>query len=173
MWHEWKQMFVSCMDKHAPRKLKRISKKRAPWITKGLLNKMNRRDLIKKKASSSNNHDMWEQFKCARNQANNAIKQAKERYFSDNLKVSKGNPRKTRNLINELTSRNTSKSMNILEIQVDNRTISRPGDMVEAFNEHFTIKTVECFFLGTIGLIVAPWKFEGTRVCANKLHQIC
>ena len=138
MWHEWKQMFVSCMDKHAPRKLKRISKKRAPWITKGLLNKIHRRDLIKKKAISSNDHEMWEQFKCARNQANNAIKQAKKRYFSDNLKVSKGNPRKTWNLINELTSRNTSKSTNILEIQVDNRTISSPGDMAEAFNDHFT-----------------------------------
>ena len=61
-------MFVSCMDKHSPRKLKRISKKRAPWITKGLLNKMHRRDFIKKKAISSNDHDMWEQFKCARNQ---------------------------------------------------------------------------------------------------------
>ena len=138
MWHEWKQMFVSCMDKHAPRKLKRISKKRTPWITKGLLNKMHRRDLIKKKAISLNDHDMWEQFKCARNQANNAIKQAKKRYFSDNLKVSKGNPRKTWNLINELTSRNTSKSTNILEIQVDNRTISSPGEIAEAFNEHFT-----------------------------------
>ena len=138
MWHEWKQMFVSCMDKHAPRKQKRISKKRAPWITKRLLNKMHRRDLIKKKAISSNDHDMWEQFKCARNQANNAIKQAKKRYFSDNLKVSKGNSRKTWNLINELTSRNTSKSTNILEIQVDNRTISSPGDMAEAFNGHFT-----------------------------------
>ena len=77
-------------------------------------------------------------FKCARNQANNAIKQAKKRYFSDNLKVSKGNPRKTWNLINELTSRNTSKSTNILEIQVDNRTISSPGEIAEAFNEHFT-----------------------------------
>ena len=131
-------MFVSCMDKHAPRKLKRIGKKRAPWITKGLLNRIHRRDLIKKKAISSNDHDMWEQFKCARNQANNAIKQAKKRYFSDNLKVSKGNPRKTWNLINELTSRNTSKSTNILEIQVDNRTISSPGDMAEAFNDHFT-----------------------------------
>ena len=131
-------MFVSCMDKHTPRKLKRISKKRAPWITKGLLNKIHRRDLIKKKAISSNDHDMWEQFKCARNQANNAIKQAKKRYFSDNLKVSKGNPRKTWNLINELTSRNTSKSTNILEIQVDNRAISSPGDMAEAFNDHFT-----------------------------------
>ena len=138
MWHEWKQMFVSCMDKHAPRKLKRISKKRAPWITKGLLNKIHRRDLIKKKAISSNDHDMWEKFKCARNQANNAIKQAKKRHFSDNLKVSKGNPRKTWNLIKELTSRNTSKSTNISEIQVDNRTISSPGDMAEAFNDHFT-----------------------------------
>ena len=46
-------------------------------------------------------------------------------------------PRKTWNLINELSSRSTSKS-NILEIQVDNRTISPSGDMAEAFNEHFT-----------------------------------
>ena len=118
MWDEWKQIFVSCMDKYAPRKLKRISKKRAPWITKGLLHKMHSRDLIKKKAISSNDHDMWEQFKCARNQANNAIKQAKKRYLSDNLKTSKGNPRKTWNLINELTSCNTSKSSNILEIKL-------------------------------------------------------
>ena len=62
MWQEWKQMFVNCMDKHAPRKLKRISKKRAPWITRGLLHKMHRRDLIKKKAISSNDHVMWEQL---------------------------------------------------------------------------------------------------------------
>ena len=66
----WKQMFVSCMDKHAPRKPKIISKKRAPLITKGLLHKMHRRDLIKKKAISSTNHDMWEQYKCARNTSN-------------------------------------------------------------------------------------------------------
>ncbi|KAK2561925.1 hypothetical protein P5673_015345 [Acropora cervicornis] len=72
------------------------------------------------------------------NQANNAIKHAEKRYFSDNLEASKGNPRKTWDLINELSSRNTSKSSNILEIQVDSRTISTSGDMAEAFNEHFT-----------------------------------
>ena len=139
MWQEWKQMFLSCMDKHAPRKLKRISKRRAPWITRGLLHKMHRRDLvIKKKAISLNDHDMWEQFKCARNQANNAIKHAKKHYFSNNLEASKGNLRKTWNLINELSSRNTSKLSNVLEIQVDNRTISTSDDMAEAFNEHFT-----------------------------------
>ena len=80
---------------------------------------------------------MWEQFKYARNQANNAIKHAKKRYFSDNLEASNGgNPRKTWNLINELSSRNTSKSSNVLEIQVDNRTISTSGDMAEGFNKH-------------------------------------
>ena len=46
MWQEWKQILVICMDKHAPRKLKRINKKQAPWITKALLHKMRRRDLI-------------------------------------------------------------------------------------------------------------------------------
>ena len=74
------------------------------------MHKMHRRDLTKKKVISSNGHDMWEQFKCVRNQVNNAIKHAKKRYFTDNLEASKGNPRKTWNLINELSSRNTSKS---------------------------------------------------------------
>ena len=50
----------------------------------------------------------------------------------------KGKPRKTWNLIKELSSRNTSKSSNILEIQVDNRTISTSGDMAKAFNGYFT-----------------------------------
>ena len=115
------------MDKHVLRKLKTISKKRAPWITRVLLHKMHWRDLIKKKAISSNDHDVWEQLK--------------KFYFSDNLEASKGNPRKTWNLINELSSRNTGKSSNILEIQVDNRSraISTSGDMAEAFNERFQI----------------------------------
>ena len=41
-------------------------------------------------------------------------------------------------VINELSSRNSSKSSNSLEIQTDNRTINTPDDMAEAFNEHFT-----------------------------------
>ena len=136
MWQEWEQMFVSCMDKHAPRKLKRISKKRAPWITRGLLDKMLRRDLIKKKAICSSDHVMWEEFKCATNQSYNAIMQLSTQRNATFLMT--WNPRKTWNLIDELSSRNTSKSSNILEIQVDNRTISTSGDMAEAFNEHFT-----------------------------------
>ena len=81
---------------------------------------------------------MWEQFKRARHQANNVINHTKKRYFADNLEASKGNPHKAWNLINELSSRNTGKSSNILEIQVNSKTISTSGDMAKAFNEHFT-----------------------------------
>ena len=138
LWQEWKNLFVSCMDKHARIKSKRIRNKRNPWITSELLLRMRRRDVIKKKAISANDHAMWQQFKRARNQVHNATKLAKKRYFSENLETSKGNPRKTWHLINELSSMSSCKSSNILEIQANNRTINNADDMAEAFNVHFT-----------------------------------
>ena len=51
MWQEWKNLFVSCMDKHAPLKSKRIRNKRSPWITSELLLRIRRRDVLKKKRS--------------------------------------------------------------------------------------------------------------------------
>ena len=79
-----------------------------------------------------------DQFWCTRNKANNTIKLAKKLYVSDNLEANKGNLRKTWNVINELTSRNSGKSTNILEIKVDNKIVSNPMDIAETINDHFT-----------------------------------
>ena len=46
--------------------------------------------------------------------------------------------RKTWNVINELTSRNSGKSTNILEIKVDNKIVSNPMGIAETINDHFT-----------------------------------
>ena len=46
--------------------------------------------------------------------------------------------RKTWNVINELTSRNSGKSTNILEIKVDDKIASNPLDIAETINDHFT-----------------------------------
>ena len=105
-------------------------------ITSELLCKIRKRDFLKKKAISSNNSATWDQFKRARNQANNAVKLAKKRYVSDNLNANKGNSRKTWKVINELTSRNSGKSANILEIKADHRIVSNPTDIAETINEH-------------------------------------
>ena len=40
--------------------------------------------------------------------------------------------------MNELTSRNSRKSTNILEIKVDNKIVSNPMDIAETINDHFT-----------------------------------
>ena len=52
---------------------------------------------------------------------NNASNYTEERYISENLEANKGNPRNlARNLRKDLSSRKSSKSSNILEIQADN-----------------------------------------------------
>ena len=108
-------------------------------LTSELLLRMRRRYFLKEKAISTNDLGMWQQFKPARNQVNNATKLAKKRYFPENLETRKGNPRKTWDLINELRSRNSSKSSTLLEIQANDRTRNNADDMAEAFNVHLTI----------------------------------
>ena len=83
-------------------------------------------------------HQFRDQFRRSRNQANNAIKLAKKLYVSYNLEANKGNLRKTWNVINELTSRNSGKSTNILEIKVDNKIVSNLMDIADTINVHFT-----------------------------------
>ena len=131
-------MFLGCVDKHAPLKFKRVRKKRSPWITSELLCKTRKQDLIKKRAISSDNLATWDQFKRARNQANDTVKLAKKHYVSDNLNANKDNSRKTWKVINELTSHNSGKSANILEIKVDHRIVNDPIDIAETIYEHFS-----------------------------------
>ena len=137
-------MFLTCVDKHAPLKLKRVCKKRCPWVTGDVLYKTRRRDFLKKKAVSSNDSAAWDQYKRARNRANNAIKLAKKLYVSDNLEANKGNLRKTWNTINEITSRNSGKTSSILEIKADNKVVSNPEDIAtEPRRGHATCRLVK------------------------------
>ena len=46
--------------------------------------------------------------------------------------------RKTWNLINELTSRHSGKTSNILEIKAENKFVSNPFDIAETINEQLT-----------------------------------
>ena len=100
--------------------------------------KIRRRDFLKKKAISSNNSATWDQFKRAKIQANNAIKLAKKRNVADSLNANKSKSPKIWKVINELTSRNSGKSANILEIKADNRILSNPMDIAETIDGHFS-----------------------------------
>ena len=93
-----------------------MKNKRSPWITNELLREMRRRDFLKEKAACTNDPSIWKQFKDAINKANNSVKKAKRKYFSDNLGAYKTDPRKTWRLINELQFRQ-SKSTKVSQVK--------------------------------------------------------
>ena len=71
-----------------------------------------------------------------RNEVNNSIKYAKQKYFSKNLAASRKDPRKTWQLVNELSSRQHTKNI-IADIEIGDTKISSASEMAEAFNCHF------------------------------------
>ena len=83
----------------------RVKHKRFPWITDELLREIHKRYFLKKKAASTNDPLNWKQCKDARNKANNAVKKAKRKYFSENLNANKTDPSITWRLIYELQYR--------------------------------------------------------------------
>ena len=124
MWNSWKHLLMGVIDKHAPLKTKRI--------------RNNRRDFLKKKATSTNDPLIWKEFKDARNKVNNSIKKAKRKYFSEKLDGSKCDPRKTWRLINELQSRQC-KSTKVSLIKSGHQIYTSPEDIAEALiNNHFS-----------------------------------
>ena len=99
---------------------------------------MHKRDFLKKKFSvSADDPLLWKQYKQARNEVNISIKSAKRKYFNDNLKVCKSDPRRTWKLINELQSRQP-KNSKIPVIKLGDTPISTPTEIAENFNNYFT-----------------------------------
>ena len=101
------------------------------------MREIHKRDFLKKKAASTNDPSIWKQFKDARNKANNSVKKAKRKYFSENLDGNKSDPLKTWPLINELQSRQ-SKSTKVSQVKTGNQVNTSPSDIAEALNYYFT-----------------------------------
>ncbi|CAH3132643.1 unnamed protein product, partial [Porites lobata] len=137
MWAAWKQLFLECVNKHAPLHVKRARASKSPWITPYLKKPMHDRDILKLKASRSKDANDWLQFKKCRNLVNNEIKKAKELYYKRVLDENEGNSRQTWKIVNELTSRKTNNCC-IKEIKSNGNSIYGPPELADAFNDHFS-----------------------------------
>ena len=49
MWDEWKHIFLTVADRHAPPITKKVRSEYAPWITSKIKNMMHRRDFLKER----------------------------------------------------------------------------------------------------------------------------
>ena len=72
-----------------------------------------------------------------RNKVNVAIRQAKELFYKNKFSKSDGDPRKTWQVINELTSRKTGRS-SVSELSLNGVSITNSTALSNAFNYHFS-----------------------------------
>ena len=132
MWHDWKNSFLSIVDKHAPLRSKRVKALKSPWVTPSLKQRMHKRDITKLNATRSNDPVVWLNYKQICNSVNNAIRQAKKSYYTNALHDNEGNSRTTWRVVNDLTSRK-SNGPSIKEIKQNSVSICNPQELAIAF----------------------------------------
>ena len=98
---------------------------------------MHNRDTLKIKAIKSNDQHDWANFKRKRTKVNTEIKAAKKLFYNNRFTETNGDPRKTWQTINDLTSRKAVHST-IREINVNGTFISESSDLSNALNDHFS-----------------------------------
>ena len=138
MWADWLNLSMPVFDKHALLKKKRIGERKSPWITPYVVQKIRLRDFVKRQFNVTRDNEIWLQFKKARNECNNAIKQAKHNYFITNIAAARKDLSKTWKLINELSSRKVSEVSGVKKINLDCNDITNSADISDAFNSYFT-----------------------------------
>ena len=62
--------------------------------------------MIKKKKVKQNSHQMWNDYKKARNDVNASIREAKTKFFNESFKKHSGNLKETWKVINSSLGRN-------------------------------------------------------------------
>ena len=97
---------------------------------------MHLRDRLKIKAIRSGDAIDWNNFKRARNNVNNAIKNAKKSYYLKSFTACDGNSRKTWEIINEVTGRKSEKAI-INELEFEDKKLTDPTEIAEGFNKFF------------------------------------
>ena len=63
MWQIWRSLLMKTIDKHAPKRIRRVGKKKSPWVTDDLRRVIFKRDYLKKKVTTSGDPSVWHQYK--------------------------------------------------------------------------------------------------------------
>lgn len=90
----WYNMFNEVVDKHIPKKSKRVKAAPTPWLNKDIKQQMSRRDFLHRKATRSKNKSDWDEYKLCRNKVTNMVRQAKEEFYKHSVSECAGNSKK-------------------------------------------------------------------------------
>ena len=86
-WNLFKQYLISCIDKHAPLKEKKVRGNSNPWLTQDIRQLMNTRDYHDRKYKQTKSNVHWEAYQRLRNKVNK-IRTAKANHVRSALRES-------------------------------------------------------------------------------------
>ncbi len=136
MWNEWKHIFLTVADRHAPPITKKVRSEYAPWITSEIKNMMHRRDFLKRKAVKTGSKQFHDAFTKVRNELNKLIKRTKTDYFTNTINNCDNKPKQMWKTINKLTNKN-SKTTIITEVKHESQSVTDVSSITNAFNTYF------------------------------------
>ena len=130
----WESMFHSVIDRHIPKKSKRVKSAPSPWLTHNIKQKMYTRDYLHRKAIRSNDTCDWDVYKAARNQVTAMLRKAKSDYYRDKISHCSNSSELWKELKDVIPSKGLSIPSSITH---DNNVLMTDDDMSNGFNNHF------------------------------------
>ena len=130
------------LDRNVPviklsRKEKKLKLK--PWITRGILNSIKTRNRLYKEVCSSKfrDTDLLKFYKKFRNKLSHIKERSKRQYYEKLLLESKGDSRKTWEVIKNVIKSGKNKSTVPSQIEIDGKTLNNTHEILNSLNNHF------------------------------------
>ena len=135
------ETFLTIFNLHFPLLTKTINKNTQPmnpWMTKGLLISRKQKIFLCSQSLKNPSEHYISLFKNYRNLYAKTVREAKKKYFQDQLEQHQSNIKKTWEIIRKAINNKSKKSNSIQTILVDNVVFSDPHLIANKFNEFFS-----------------------------------
>ena len=141
--HEAYKLFIEKIHYHLNRNVPKVTntkksskKPKNPWITKGILRSIRKRNAFYKTSLKDPSQLNINKYKQYRNKLTSIIKTSKQMYFSRKFEHSRGNMSATWKNINDVLGRTKQINLNH-KYRKDDCIYENPDDIVNGFNDYF------------------------------------
>ena len=131
-------IFSEILNKHAPIKIFQTRKNYLPYLSDEMKRIMVERDALKEEATKTGDPILMDEYRQLRNWIKDNISKEKTAYYHNKFNDEQINTRKAWNIVNNMLGQTKSKSPS--KIKVNDRFITNPKGLAEAFNFIFQEK---------------------------------
>ena len=138
---ELQNTLTKLVNKHAPFRYLTAKEKRRyrqPWVTKGIIKSIRKKNKLYRKTKGNNNIEILEKYKKYRNSLNRTITAAKRKHNKERILVASNKSKAMWQVINETLGSNKKQKRKITKIKKENGeyTVDKQ-EIANLFNEYF------------------------------------